>query len=116
MVIGYLDLDKYKKLAETYKDVLFIEESNIWHYECNALIEIAAKIDWYTVLKKRKGQSEYKPIQQIKNGIIIASFQSINEAARKTGLWASAIRLVAYGKLNHTGGYQWKFIKEKINA
>ena len=77
---------------------------------------IAAKIDWYTVLKKRKGQSEYKPIQQIKNGIIIASFQSINEAARKTGLWASAIRLVAYGKLNHTGGYQLKFIKYKINA
>ena len=32
LVIGYLDLDKYKKLAETYKDVLFIEESNIWHY------------------------------------------------------------------------------------
>ena len=45
LVIGYLDLDKYKKLAETYKDVLFIEESNIWHYGCNALIELVGMFD-----------------------------------------------------------------------
>lgn len=45
LVIGYLDCDKYKKLAETYKDMLFIEESNIWHYGCNALIELVGMFD-----------------------------------------------------------------------
>lgn len=45
LVIGYLDFDKYKKLAETYKDVLFIEESGIRHYGCNALIELVGMFD-----------------------------------------------------------------------
>ena len=45
MVVAYLDLDKYKKLAVTYKDVLFIEESNIWHYGCNALIELVGMFE-----------------------------------------------------------------------
>ena len=40
LVVGYLDFDKYKKLAETYKNVLFIEESGIRHYGCTALIEL----------------------------------------------------------------------------
>ena len=40
LVVGYLDFDKYKKLAETYKDDLVIEESNIRHYGCTALIEL----------------------------------------------------------------------------
>ena len=40
LVVGYLDFDKYKKLAETFDDVLFIEESCIIHKGCNALIEL----------------------------------------------------------------------------
>lgn len=45
LVVGCLDFDKYKKLAETYKDVLFIEESGIRHYGCNALIELVGMFD-----------------------------------------------------------------------
>lgn len=45
LVVGYLDFDKYKKLAESYKDVLFIEESGIRHYGCNALIELVGMFD-----------------------------------------------------------------------
>lgn len=45
LVIGYLGFDKYKKLAETYKDVLFIEECGIRHYGCNALIELVGMFD-----------------------------------------------------------------------
>ena len=45
LVVGYLDFDKYKKLAETYKNVLFIEESNIRHYGCTALIELVGMFD-----------------------------------------------------------------------
>lgn len=45
LVVEYLDFDKYKKLAETYKNVLFIEESGIRHYGCNALIELVGMFD-----------------------------------------------------------------------
>lgn len=45
LVVGYLDFDKYKKLAETYKNVLFIEESNIRHYGCTALIKLVGMFD-----------------------------------------------------------------------
>ena len=45
LIVGYLDFDKYKKLAETYKNVLFIEESNIRHYGCTALIELVGMFD-----------------------------------------------------------------------
>lgn len=40
LVVGNLDYDKYKKIAKTYKDILFIEEGGIRHYGCNALIEL----------------------------------------------------------------------------
>ena len=74
--------------------------------------EIASKIDWYTVLKKRKGKNRHKPVQQFKNGILIATFDSTCDAARKTGLWQQSISRAASGKLNQTGGYQWKYVKE----
>lgn len=45
LIVGYLDFDKYKKLAETYKDVLFIQECGIRHYGCNALIELVGMFD-----------------------------------------------------------------------
>ena len=45
LIVGNLDFYEYKKLAEAYKDVLFIEESNIRHYGCNALIELVGMFD-----------------------------------------------------------------------
>lgn len=45
LIVGNLDFYVYKKLAEAYKDVLFIEESNIRHYGCNALIELVGMFD-----------------------------------------------------------------------
>lgn len=74
----------------------------------------AAKVDWYTVLKKRKGKNKHKPVQQFQNGVLVATFDSTCDAARKTGLWQQAISLAARGKLNQTGGYQWRFVEEAI--
>ena len=45
LVVGNLDFYVYKKLAKTYKNVLFIEESNIRHYGSNALIELVGMFD-----------------------------------------------------------------------
>ena len=45
LVVGNLDFYQYKKMAKTYKDVLFIEEDNIRHYGCTALIELVGMFD-----------------------------------------------------------------------
>ena len=73
---------------------------------------VAAKIDWYKVLKKRQGPTKYRAVQQLKDGNVIATFQSTCEAARETGLWQQSISKAARGELRQTGGYQWKFVEE----
>ena len=45
LVVWSLGFDKYKKLAETHKDVLFLQECVILHYGCNALIELVGMFD-----------------------------------------------------------------------
>ena len=50
-----------------------------------------------------------KIIQQIKNGKTIAEFYGANEAERKTGISHSNIIACCKGRLNYTGGYQWKY-------
>ena len=45
LIVGWLNSDKYAKLAETFDDVLFIEESCIIHKGCNALIELVGMFD-----------------------------------------------------------------------
>ena len=50
-----------------------------------------------------------KKVKCIETGIV---YGSIKDAARKTGLWYSAISSVCLGKRNMTGGYHWKFIDE----
>ena len=76
--------------------------------------ELAKKIDLYTVLKKRNGKNKHKPVQQFKDDVLIATYDSTADAARKTGLWQQSISRVACGKLNQTGGYQWKYVEEMI--
>lgn len=53
----------------------------------------------------------YLRVYLCKNGILIATFDSTCDAARKTGIWQQSISRAARGKLYQTGGYQWKYIK-----
>ena len=78
--------------------------------------ENAKKVDWHEVLKKRKGKNQYKPVRQIKNGVVVATYESTCEAGRKTGLHQQSIVRVAQGKLNHTGGYKWEYVGGKTDA
>ena len=50
-----------------------------------------------------------KIIQYRTSGEIVASYDSISEAVRKTGINAKSIRETARGKQNHAGGYIWKY-------
>ncbi|EMA6345059.1 GIY-YIG nuclease family protein [Bacillus cytotoxicus] len=69
--------------------------------------------------EKRKGVyigancSTSIPIVQLeKDGTYVARFESINEAQRKTGIWASNIQKCCRGKAKTTGGYRWMYLKE----
>lgn len=50
------------------------------------------------------------PVEMIdrKTNTVIQSFESMNEAARRTGIPQPNIRKVIIGERNHAGGYGWK--------
>ena len=50
-----------------------------------------------------------KPVVQIKDGKIIAEFDGMLEAQRKTGIYYRGIGLVCLGKRKTAGGYEWKY-------
>lgn len=51
-------------------------------------------------------------LQYDQNGSFIASFESIAEASRQTGINATHISLCAKGKHRHSGGYVWRYADE----
>ena len=84
LVVGYLDFDKYKKLAETYKDVLFIEESNIRHYGCTALIELVGMFDEVLFVGEPSERIAYEVACAMKN-IRIAEMSAYPLVEEKDG-------------------------------
>ena len=52
-----------------------------------------------------------KAVEQIKNGIVVNVFVSIQEAARKGNFSATAICKVCKGKGNLHKGYKWRYKK-----
>ena len=51
-----------------------------------------------------------RPIAQIKDGEIIATYKSVRHAGEQTGICYVAIIKCAQGKNRHAGGYQWKYL------
>ena len=84
LIVGYLDFDKYKKLAETYKDVLFIEESNIRHYGCTALIKLVGMFDEVLFVGDPSERITYEVACAMKN-IRIAEMSAYPVAEEKDG-------------------------------
>lgn len=84
LVVGYLDFDKYKKLAETYKDVLFIEESGIRHYGCNALIELVGMFDEVLFVDNPSERITYEVACAMKN-VQIAEMTAYPVEEKKDG-------------------------------
>lgn len=69
--------------------------------------EIPQKIGAY--IKTEQVNGPRKIVQYSTSGDIIASYDSISEAVRMTGVNAKSIRETAKGKQNHAGGYVWKY-------
>ena len=50
-----------------------------------------------------------RPVLQIKDGNVVAEFETAYIAQDKTGIWQSSIHNCCTGKQKSAGGYQWKF-------
>lgn len=64
----------------------------------------------------RTYKSLMKPVLQIKNGVVIAEFNSVKQAYRTTGIHHSCIYKVArkcYG-CKTAGGYEWVYKKDYV--
>lgn len=59
-----------------------------------------------------KNHHNSRPVLQLKNGIVINSFDNINQAARATNTHCSCISMCCSGKLKKSNGYQWKYKEE----
>lgn len=64
----------------------------------------------YGTRLKRSAEKRSKPIAQMKNGILVATFSSSTEAEKKTGINFSKIRSCCRGERKQAGGCEWKEI------
>lgn len=66
----------------------------------------------YNDRQKRVGVTQGKLVEQIdENGNIVATYPSVNEASRQTGIYVSNISACCKGKKGHprAGGYRWRY-------
>ena len=75
-----------------------------WEYQYFERLEKTKKT------KPNRQNMNGKPVLQINlSGDVIAIFDSLNEAQRKTGINATSISKALHGHIKHAGGYSWKF-------
>jgi transposase-like protein len=60
--------------------------------------------------KESKLGRKRKPVSIMKDGIVLATYSSINEASYVTGISSKAIQRAAKNPIRSTFGYQWKYI------
>ena len=94
------------------------------HIDGNALNNNLDNLRWVTkkenqnnpiTLSKLKlsAQDISKPVLQLKNGVIVKEYNSINEAAKMNLFSPIAICMVCKGKRKTHKGYMWRYKNEK---
>lgn len=72
----------------------------------DSYLKTADRSQW----KNFGGHSRRKPVKQYtRKGKLLARYESISEASRKTGCGEKEIILVARGVHHHTKGFKWKY-------
>ena len=54
-------------------------------------------------------KSQNKEVEQVFDGVVVATYHSMSEAERQTGIPNSSISQCCNNKCTHAGGYEWKF-------
>ncbi len=62
--------------------------------------------------KTGKNHPHSRAVKQLKDGIVINTFETLTEAARITGFHHSGISMCCNGKIKKHKGYQWKYREE----
>lgn len=82
---------------------------------------ILHNLEWVTYKENTKHAiltgltNDKKPISQIKDGLIIATFNSLSEASKKTNIQMSNISYCCSGARKNAGGYQWEYNKMEVS-
>lgn len=69
-------------------------------------------------IREKMCQAHCRHVQKIdlSTGEVIATFESLHEAERQTGIYSSNICGVCLGKKKSAGGYFWKYKEDKSNG
>lgn len=79
------------------------------HIDNNKLNNNALNLQWLTIADNVRKANNKSVSQFYKNEEFIATYASITEASRQTGIDASAITKCCKGKLFTAGGFLWKY-------
>lgn len=116
---GHYQISNYGNVRSLKKDAFLMKGGYLKGYKIISLWKngtgkmfrvhrLVAAAFW--IGKKAKPHHE-KAVEQIKNGIVVNVFVSIQEAARKGNFSATAICKVCKGKGNLHKGYKWRYKK-----
>jgi len=139
-VLKQADLNGYKIVGLSKKDFhktylvhvliakLFIKnpykKQFVDHIDTNRANNNVSNLHWVTRLEnnnnpitlsklKLSAQDISKPVLQLKNGVIVKEYNSINEAAKMNLFSPIAICMVCKGKRKTHKGYMWRYNNEK---
>lgn len=106
----------HRLLAEAYLEN-HNSEPTVNHKDGDKTNNVLSNLEWLSYSENNKhaflkglksNKSNSRPVECLKEGVVIARFASTREGARKMGCFQSNIRKVLDGEYTQTAGYFWR--------